>query len=315
MFEDKKKYCLNCGKKYHITVVCPEPIISYGIINFKLIGEYEKYNSIFKNKYIIKEYNPNINKINLFWFNNKNMDKICDELNEKIKDSMLFLMISRKNSLGYIEFIRGRYEINDLNTVKYLMEQMTELEIIKILMTESFDVLWCELWKKTAKNKVYEKEYNISCEKFNSLKSLYLNEISLFKPKYPTSEWGFPKGRRKLAERDMKCAIRECCEETSLDFSEINILDRIYPLSEQFKGTNNIDYKHTYYLSIVETNRNLSILTTPEQHIEIDTVGWFKYDRVMNLIRPYHKEKKKLVDDIIKFVVYNILWIEQTNKN
>lgn len=313
MYEEKKIYCLNCGKKFHSISSCSQPITSFGIINFKLTGEFEKYNSIFKNKYVIKDYNPDVNKINLYWFNNKNIEKSCDELVGKLKESVFFLMISRKNSLGYIEFIRGRYNPEDITTVKHLIDQMTEMEIRNILLTESFDDLWCDLWKKTARNKNYEKEFEIAREKFIRLKENHMEQISEFKPKYPIPEWGFPKGRRNISEKDIACAIRECQEETSLDSSEISVLDRIYPISEQFKGTNNIEYRHTYYLSVVESNRNLNVLITPEQHIEVDTVGWFKYDRVMNLIRPYHIEKKQLIEDVLKFIAYNIMWIESSS--
>lgn len=310
MFEEKKIYCLNCGKKFHSVSSCTQPITSFGIINFKLSGEFEKYNSIFKNKYVIKDFNPDVNKINLYWFNNKNVDKSCDELVAKLKESVFFLMISRKKSLGYIEFIRGRYDPENLSTVKHLMDQMTEIEITSILTTESFDTLWCDLWQKTARNKNYEKEFEIAESKFNILKTTHLNTISQFKPKYPIPEWGFPKGRRNISEKDIDCAIRECREETSLDGSEISVLDRIYPISEQFKGTNGIEYKHVYYLSIVESTRNLNLLLTPEQYIEVETVGWFKYDRIINLIRPYHTEKKRLIDDLLKFIAYNIMWLE-----
>ncbi len=314
MFEEKKIFCLNCGKKFHSISACSQPITSFGIINFKLTGEFEKYNSIFKNKYIIKDYNPDVNKINLYWFNNKNIDKSCDELVAKLKESIFFLMISRKNSLGYIEFIRGRYDPNNIDSVKHLIDQMTDLEIRNILITDDFDVLWCDLWKKTARNKSYEKEFIAAEEKFNLLKQTQLEVLKTFKPKYPIPEWGFPKGRRNISEKDIVCAKRECQEETSLDMSEIGVLDRIYPVVEELRGTNNIQYKHVYYLSIVESNRNLNVITTPEQHIEVENVGWFKYDRVMNLIRPYHTEKKKLVDDIIKFIAYNILWLNQQTK-
>lgn len=290
-----------------------QPILSYGVINFRLMGDYEKYNYIFKKKYIIKEYNPTINKINLYWFNNKNIEKECDKLIDELRNSVLFLLISRKNSLGFIEFMRGKYDETNIESIKYLFDQMTELEISKIINSE-FDELWCSLWQKTARNKNYEREYDMSLMKFNRLKELYSSEILLFRPKYPVPEWGFPKGRRNNKdEKDIKCAIRECSEETSLHISEMNILDRVYPIFEQFRGTNNIEYKHIYYLSIVESIRNLNLLTTPEQFIEVDNVGWFKYDKIMNLIRPYHIEKKKLVDDIIKFIAYNILWIDSNS--
>lgn len=306
------KFCLNCGKKAHTSSICIHPKTSYGIINFKLTGDFEKYNDLLKNKYIIKDYNPTVNKINLYWFNNKNIEKDCTELINKIKNSMYFLLISRKNSLGYIEFIRGKYDINNIETLKHLFTQMTDMEINNIIKND-FDYLWNELWKKTAKNKNFEKEYENSLEKFNIMKIKYNEEISNFKPAYPIPEWGFPKGRRNLTEKDINCAIRECHEETSLNISEINLLDRIYPLSEQFNGTNNIEYKNVYYLSIIDNIRNLNVFSTQEDYIEIDNVGWFKYNNIMNLIRPYHIEKKKIINELIKFIAYNILWIDSQN--
>jgi hypothetical protein len=254
MFEEKKIYCLNCGKKFHSISSCTQPITSYGVINFKLTGEFAKYNEILKDKYIIKDYNPDVNKINMFWFNNKNVDKVCDDMIDKIKNSVFFLMISRKNSLGYIEFIRGRYNPDNIETIKYLIDQMTELEI-NMVITKNFDELWCSLWKKTARNKNYEKEYELSLNKFNLMKEKYLDILKTFRPKYPISEWGFPKGKRNISEKDVDCAIRECKEETSLDNSEINILDRIYPIPEQFKGTNQVNSIHKSFFMIVQGKR------------------------------------------------------------
>ena len=312
MFEERRIFCLNCGKKNHSISSCTQPITSYGVINFKLTGEFAKYNDIFKDKYIIKDYNPDVNKINMYWFNNKNIETVYEHMIDKIKNSVFFLMISRKNSLGYIEFIRGRYDPDNIESIKFLTDQMTELEI-NMVVTKDFDELWCSLWKKTARNKNYEKEYELSLNKFNLMKEKHLDILKTFRPKYPISEWGFPKGKRNLLEKDIDCAVRECTEETSLDSSEISVLDRVYPITEQFKGTNQVEYKHIYYLSIVQSSRNLNLIATPEQYIEVENVGWFKYDRIINLIRPYHTEKKKIVDDIIKFIVYNILWIESKN--
>jgi len=312
IFGEKKIFCLNCGKLNHTISTCTFSTSSFGVINLKFTGKFEKYNYIFKNKYIIKDTKPDINKINMFWFNNKNLDKDCNDLIKELKDSILFLLVSRKNSLGYIEFIRGKYKIDDICTIKHLFDQMTENEITNII-TNDFDFLWCELWKKSSRNKIYEKEYEISSEKFKLLKETLLETIKTYRPKYPIPEWGFPKGRRHYMEKDITCAIRECCEETSLNKSEINVLDRIYPLVEEFKGTNGIDYRNVYFLSIIDNPRELYADTTYEQNIEIGFLGWFKYNKVSNLIRPYHTEKKKIIDDIIKFIAYNISYLEIKN--
>ena len=308
------KECLNCGKNNHNTKECTLPITSYGIINFKLTGEFEKYNDMFQDKYIIKAFNPNINKINMYWFNKKNIHKLdnteegheCNTLINQLKESMLFILVSRKNSLGYIDYIKGKYTV-ELKSIQYLFEQMTDIEIFNII-NQDFEYLWCDLWKK--KKPTHKNEYEISLAKFNEVKEKYKDEINNFRPKYPIPEWGFPKGKKNSNETNMECAIRECNEETSLDISEFNLLNRLYPITEQLTGTNNIEYKHVYYLSIVNTYRQLNAITT-DAFIEIDSVGWFKYDCIMNIIRPYHTEKKKIIDDIIKFIAYNILLLKK----
>lgn len=311
MNDDKKIFCINCGKKGHGIFLCNQPLTSYGIINFKFIGKYEQYNYIFKKKYIIKYYNVDFNKINLHWYNKKNINKECETLIQELKQNILILLISRKHSLGYVEFIRGRYDIEKLETIKHLFILMTEHEIYKI-QNNDFDFLWLDLWKKTANNKIYEKEYDISLNKFNLMKEKYFSEILEFKPLYPISEWGFPKGKRNYLENDINCAIRECSEETNLDESEIKILDRIYPLIEIFKGTNNIEYKHVYYLSIIDSNRNLNKNTNliTEEYQEVENIGWFKYNKILSMIRPYHNEKKYLLNELLYFLAYNILLIE-----
>ena len=72
-------------------------------------------------------------------------------------------MVQRKHSLGYMEFIRGKYNINDIENIKYLLEQMTPEELQNI-NNNNFDYLWNMLWDNdpnsttTIKNKYH---YNI----------------------------------------------------------------------------------------------------------------------------------------------------------
>ena len=70
------------------------------------------------------------------------MDKDCSDIsNSKIK----FLMIQRKHSLGYLEFLRGRYDLNNIESIVFLLEQMTPNELIDLSIKE-FDYLWNMLW-------------------------------------------------------------------------------------------------------------------------------------------------------------------------
>lgn len=54
-------------------------------------------------------------------------------------------MICRKDSLNYVEFIRGKYNENDDDYIKTLLQQMTKKEHIKIL-NNTFQEIWDEMW-------------------------------------------------------------------------------------------------------------------------------------------------------------------------
>ena len=64
-------------------------------------------------------------------------------------------MIRRKNTLGYLEFIRGRYSVDDINHIISLFNQMT-IEEVKDIENNNFDFLWTKLWNnKNIKNSKY----------------------------------------------------------------------------------------------------------------------------------------------------------------
>jgi hypothetical protein len=154
-------------------------------------------------------------------------------------------MIRRKHSLSYVEFLRGKYNLNDINHLEMLFKNMAPDEINNILNNE-FDELWNSLWKKTSKNKIFQKEYRISKELFTKLKesSVYLNSLSKIKPLYNSPEWGFPKGRRNLFEKDLDCALREFEEESGYKSNNIELIENVQPYDEIFIGSNLKCYKH-----------------------------------------------------------------------
>lgn len=275
---------------------------SYGIINIHFPD-------------VIKEYKPYIeNIIETVDINSFSMDisvNIKESIEyltiyEKLCNNLLFLLISRKHSLGYIDFIRGNYDFDEpdcsVRSLKHLFIQMTDNEIFNIFNYD-FHVLWNGLWKRSSKKECFKKEYQMSLEKFVNVKKRYT--IDSFKPKYPVNEWGFPKGRKNSNEEDLSCAIRECYEETGLEKYEMNVLVNVNPVTELMVGTNNIKYKHVYYISTVNKLRKL-YLNNSMYFTEVDMVGWFTKERIINLIRPYHVKKLTIINNIINFLAYRI---------
>ena len=165
-----------------------------------------------------------------------------------------YLMIQRKDTLGFVEFMRGKYNLENINYVYKLFEIMTKRERDKI-QKDDFETIWNDLWMNKSVRQ-YRNEYEISKKKFNLIKNgitidgMNLNFKSLNESIpliWDSPEWGFPKGRRNMGENDKDCAQREFKEETSILDSEYFLYD-IDQFCEIFLGSNNIRYQHIYFL-------------------------------------------------------------------
>ena len=214
-------------------------------------------------------------------------------------------MVQRKDTIGFVEFMRGKYKLEDLNYLRNLFKIMSRSER-QLIISNDFEFLWNTLWLKK-NNKQNFNEFENSKKKFNTLKKgitindeLYnLKKINDTTPYiYDTPEWGFPKGRRNLHEKDLDCAIREFEEETGITSEYYKILD-INRINETFKGTNSISYRHTYYLAeLIDPEAELDISVKKEninQYSEISNIKWFSYSDAINIIRPYNIEKKNIL--------------------
>ena len=61
-------------------------------------------------------------------------------------------MVQRRDTLGYVEFMRGKYNLENINYIYDLFKIMTKTERLNIL-NYSFDLLWNNLWmNKNLKN-------------------------------------------------------------------------------------------------------------------------------------------------------------------
>ena len=219
-------------------------------------------------------------------------------------------MIQRKHTLGYIEFIRGRYKIDNIDGIIYLFQQMTQEEINDIAKYD-FDKLWKDFWGETqALSPNFMNEYDKSKEKFMILKNeeeelslnFYVNNVV---PAWKQSEWGFPKGRRSKQEENMTCAIREFKEETDFKDEDFTVLDKITPIIEDFIGTNGVKYRHVYYIAFNNKNENeIKVNYNNEnQNSEIGDIKLYNYDDALKIIRPYHTAKKKVLSSVYMFLL------------
>jgi 8-oxo-dGTP pyrophosphatase MutT (NUDIX family) len=294
-----KNICLNCGKMGHQHKQCNDPIISCGIICFNICPELNISNKLIENYFFNKF-------IDISEFNYINIDNIkhIPYFYDKIK----ILMVRHKHSLNYIDFIRGKYSTNDEKQINKLFQLMTQDENLLILNSD-FDNLWNDLWKETAKNKLYQKEYILSKNKFAELKlKKFYNLIALDKlSKYTEPEWGFPKGRRNANEMNLQCAIREFTEETNIDISDLHVLERLNYINEEYVGTNQLNYRHIYYVASSPTELELN---TNDQINEIGKVEWFTIQNAIDKIRPYNNTRTKIIHQLYFFLINLIISIK-----
>lgn len=288
MIKDIKKkqlFCSNCGKIGHIYKRCKEPITSVGIIDIKINTDEVTL--------------PKEEQINIINYNNNNISILLKNI-DKYKDKIKFLFIRRKQSLAYIEFVKGRYDENDCEDICNLFKLMSPEEI-NFIKENDYKTLWSSLWKT---NIHFDEEFESVKNKCEYIKNNGFYHIAInTKPLYLEPEWGFPKGKRNKKEKDIDCAVREFHEETGLSSNDYKLLYNIDPINEKFNGTNGVPYKHIYYVGIDNSNKDLSInQDNYHQSNEIGDIKWLTYDEAVNKIRPYNEEKKKILNNIFIFM-------------
>ena len=102
-------HCSNCNKLGHYFRECKEPVTSYGIIAFRVRQPETAVEPAVLN---------NIgNAATLNGLDGKHIE---------------FLLIQRKDTLGYVEFMRGKLRISCVDYVQLLFNQMTFLGIDRL---------------------------------------------------------------------------------------------------------------------------------------------------------------------------------------
>lgn len=262
----KPHTCRNCGLIGHLYRDCPHPTMSFGLICYR----------VFEGK-------------------------------------LQYLMIQRKDSLSFMEFIRGKYHISQIDYIKRLLGAMTPSER-EALLTRPFEALWNYVWYQASMPK-HTTEFMESRRKYEQLRTGFLHtnaagggstwitlqELIVQSPTpFKEPEWGFPKGRRRLREDDVDCAVREFCEETGYKSGDVVLLPRSTPFEEIFYGTNNVLYRHVYYLAHLRGTAGSIHPIDPKnlnQAREVRAIAWFSYEETLEHIRAHNHERRQLFQE------------------
>lgn len=224
--------------------------------------------------------------------------------NNDDKDNIKYLMLRRKDSLGYVDFMRGKYPLLNKKYLLNIINEMTNDEKKK-LKNYDFDILWNNLWGDYLANQ-YKNEEKTSKEKFYLLKNGIKNKNENFiyslntlidesNKNWHEPEWGFAKGRRNYQENDLNCALREFEEETGINKNKIILIKNLLPIEEIFTGSNFKSYKHKYYLAYMEKNEDMMFNF---QKSEVSKIHWFTIDECIKNIRNYNLEKINIIKNV-----------------
>lgn len=218
----------------------------------------------------------------------------ANELPVKNPKDVKVLMIRRKDSMSFMEFLRGKYDMLNATYIHRLIENMTQDEQRKIVEL-SFTTLWTQLWgngRDTHSSEFYEAN-----EKFDALDRRRI--VYEHRSRWTEPEWGFPKGRRMRGESDMDCAIREFFEETNIKRDVYTLCDNLN-FTEVFAGTNNVQYKHVYFIGLMNDLHEIDLeqRLTDIQRREIGAIAWMTLDECRETIRPHYTRRKEVISEI-----------------
>jgi 8-oxo-dGTP pyrophosphatase MutT (NUDIX family) len=234
---------------------------------------------------------------------------VCDtELNCVTPE---YLMVQRKDSVCFIEFIRGKYSLSNREYIMTLFRNMTPIER-EVVKNNSFENIWLTIWNKSHRS---FSEHSVAHDKFNALKLGLLTENGLVfgieyvlahtEPVCGEQRWEFPKGRRNMHETNIDCAVREFEEETNIKRHNMFVSSKHPPVYLEKMGCNGVLYRGMYFVAKY-TDRETFVqgALTETQKCEISCVKWHNYKTALaHLYNEGQRESiAKLNKRILKYV-------------
>tara|TARA_R100001163_G_scaffold65815_2_gene65207 strand:- start:3097 stop:3975 length:879 start_codon:yes stop_codon:yes gene_type:complete len=277
-----KRFCYNCGKIGHVYTNCLNPVMSYGVILYKIRDGIPYY------LMVQRSFTPDFKEI--------------------IRGRFDF------DDIEYIKILLSRITLQEINFIYTYPHKILYQNIQKFCKVKKTRTYY-EKYKQSREN------YQKLIDGFINKDGITVKFSCLVQQNNPVyylePDWGFPKGRRnyKGAENDNDCAKREVLEETGI-IPEHYSIEPEYYVTEVHVGSNNIKYAHRYYLGRCKDDVTCYIDPFNRHQVgEIRKLGWFTVEQALAMIRPYHIEKKKVLLRVHRKITGRVLVVDFTKNN
>ncbi len=238
-----------------------------------------------------------------------------------ITHELCVCLIQRRHTISYEAFIRGKYDLDELEMHR---DRMTVDEKLAIQT-----VCWDTLYDNIMNNKmaVASAESSSACAsppqgdntdppslytQRERLRAKLLYEmvdiektfsVKTDEIKEPT--WEFPKGRRFIQEAEDVCALREFYEETNVPLEDVTVINTPW-IEERFCGINKRQYHNRYLLAFINPNSVGPFVdrTNASQMSEVQDARLFSFEDATAIIHPFHPEKRECLRQAYETIQY-----------
>jgi 8-oxo-dGTP pyrophosphatase MutT (NUDIX family) len=212
-----------------------------------------------------------------------------------------YLLICRRDSISYVEFLRGKYRMDQRDYIQLLVNGMT-VDERRRLLTTPFTTLWETLWNHQ-NTRQFRSEYETAQHHFEQIRNtgdvegrLLVKYVEEASTTWTEPEWGFPKGRRTVREAPVTCALREYGEETGLMPRDVHLVEGLAPLVEEYTGTNGIAYKQVYFVGSCASDSVARHQPANRVMVrEVGAIDWFPFETAYLKIRGTNAEKRAVL--------------------
>lgn len=242
---------------------------------------------------------------------------LCQYNREK-NNRVEIMMIKKRYSYAFFNFVFGRYKPNDTKYLGNLFNNMSFSEKIDILGMQ-FENMWYRIWlsipsKHFDISDIYDvdaiqtltsaEKYRSFFQKKNKFEKNFVNDggkrLKELIRQSSDAEiiWEIPKGGKNGNETNMDCAMREFLEETSISQINYKVLYEISP-SVEIINDDGLVYQHYYY--IAKLRKGIKVqpkinFDSFAQISEVEQIKWISLEDIefMNLSNQENAKLKNI---------------------